>query len=90
MEFLYSAELTIPLVQIVLLLALSTLALLFGRTKLALLINYIFVLHWGYVVNRDLLVGSGLEKTGSFYMVYFGFGFVVVIFALIGFLSRRS
>jgi len=73
MEFLYSAELTIPLVQIVLLLALSTLALLFGRTKLALLINYIFALYWGYIVNRDLLVGSGAGEMGSFNMIYYNF-----------------
>lgn len=40
MEFIYETQLTIPLYQIGLLLLLSTLALIFGRVKLGLLIIY--------------------------------------------------
>ncbi|MBW1769650.1 MAG: hypothetical protein JRJ17_00525, partial [Deltaproteobacteria bacterium] len=52
MEFFMLAELTVPLFHIALLLALSTLALLLGRVKLALLVNYLFALYWGYIFNR--------------------------------------
>ncbi len=86
MDFFYSTELAIPIFQIVALLILSTLALLFGRAKLALLINYLFTMYLGYLVNRDNLLGSGLEGFNSYAAVYFGIGLIVVILAVIGFL----
>ena len=86
MEFFYTTELVIPLFQIAMLLILSTLALLFGRAKLALLINYIFTMYWGYLFNRDNLLGSGLEGLNYYTAVYFAIGLIVVILAVIGFL----
>ncbi|MBW2566672.1 MAG: hypothetical protein JRE24_07285 [Deltaproteobacteria bacterium] len=73
-----------------LLLALSTLALLLGRVKLALLVNYLFALYWGYIFNRELLVGSDLEKLDYFTALYFGLGAVIVVLALAGFLTHRE
>jgi hypothetical protein len=61
MEILSMTEISIPITQMILLLLLSTGALFFGKLKLALLINYLFTLYWGYVINRDFLVGSGFE-----------------------------
>jgi len=88
MEFFYSTELAVPISQITLLLVFSTLALLFGRTKLALIINYVFTLYWGYGFNREQLMGSGIEKIDYFTLFYFGFGLLIVILALIGFLTN--
>jgi hypothetical protein len=92
MELFYSMELSIPLVQMALLLILNTLSLLFGRIKLALLITYLFTLYWGYILNQKLLTGSVLENLNefSFFFMYFGFGVVVVIFSLIGFLVPKN
>jgi hypothetical protein len=42
MDVFYSAQLSVPVIQIVFLLLISTLALLYGRIKLALLINYVY------------------------------------------------
>ncbi|MBW1702967.1 MAG: hypothetical protein JRJ69_00590 [Deltaproteobacteria bacterium] len=86
MEFFYSTELAVPISQITLLLVFSTLALLFGRVKLALIINYVFTLYWGYGFNREQLMGSGIEKIDYFTLFYFGFGLLTVILALIGFM----
>ena len=44
MEILFMKEISIPVIQMVLLLLLSTGALFFGKLKLALLINYLFTL----------------------------------------------
>jgi len=88
MDFLNSTELAVPLSQIALLLIVVTVALLFGRIKLALLINYLFTLYWGYFINREYLLGSSLADIDAFTVLYFGFGIVVVVFALIGFLSH--
>jgi hypothetical protein len=83
MEFLSTAEIFIPVYQMILLLLVSTLTLLFGRTKLALIINYLFTLYWGFVFNRDLLLGHELEYC---YLLYWGFGTTIAILAATGFL----
>ncbi len=89
MEFFYSAELTIPLMQIILLLTLSTLALLFGRVKLALMTNYIFALYWGYFLNRDLLSDFSTNNGEHFMFIYFGLGIGLTVLALIGFFFSK-
>lgn len=89
LEFLYNTEITIPVIQIVLLLVLSTGALFFGKVKIALLVNYVFALYWGFFLNKDQI----LELIGdSQYLMwmYFGLGIVVAILALIGFLSHKA
>ena len=88
MEFLYSMHIPVPVHQIVLLLFLSTVALLFGKTKLALLTNYLFTLYWGYFLNRDMMLAA-LNRT-YFTAIYFGLGIFIVIVAMIGFLAHRE
>ena len=53
MEFIYSTEISIPLVQIIALLLISTLTLLFGKSKLALPGNYLFGRYWVYIFKWD-------------------------------------
>ena len=89
MDFFLSTELSIPVNQIVLLLILSTLALLFGRKRLALLINYVFTMYWGYFLSIDHFTGSGVKGVSSYAMLYFGIGFLVVILAIVGFLRQE-
>ena len=45
LDFLLDANITIPMVQLIMLMLMSTISLLFGKLKLALLINYVFTLH---------------------------------------------
>ncbi|MDI6797255.1 MAG: hypothetical protein QMD09_09930 [Desulfatibacillaceae bacterium] len=80
-------ELAVPLYQIGLLLFASTLALLFGRVRMALVVNYLFTLYWGYVLNREIFVGQGLEHLSAFTVAYFGFGVVIVLLAVLGFFA---
>lgn len=88
-EFLYMTEISIPVIQIVALLVLSTLALFFGRMKIALMVNYIFALYWGFFINRDLIMSMAAESK-QLVMIYFGLGIVVAILAAIGFLAHRK
>ncbi|MBI9073816.1 MAG: hypothetical protein JEZ02_00295 [Desulfatibacillum sp.] len=90
LEAIYATQLTIPLYQIGLLLLISTLALLFGRIKVALLNNYLFSLYWGYILNRDVLVGDNLENVSYFTVLYFGFGIIIAILALVGFMTHKD
>jgi hypothetical protein len=90
MEILFAKELTVPLYQAGLLLALSTLALFLGKLRIALIINYLYVLYWVYWLNREVILGKGTPALTSSSLVYFGFGIVVVILALIGLLNRPN
>lgn len=90
MDILYSTSLSIPLFQVVLLLSFSTLALLFGRLRLALLINYCFTLYWGYFLNLELFSENGVLNLNSFTVIYFAFGIAIVMFAMVGFMYYRN
>jgi len=90
MEVIYQTELTIPLLQVAMLLILVTFALLFGRVKLALLINYLFTFYWGYVFNGQRLLATQFQDMNRFVILYFAFGFAIAIFALIGFLAQSE
>ena len=88
LEMLYTEELSVPAFQIMLLVALSTVVLLFGRVRLALLIHYLFTLYWGYTFSRDTFFSESAGEPEAFTFFYFGFGLVIVIFAIIAFLRR--
>ena len=89
LELLTSTQLSVPLLQVAMLLVLSTVALLFGRIKLALLVNYCFTLYWGYFLNLDLFI----EKGGAFNMYTVGYlasGVVILLIALMSLLCHRD
>ena len=88
MEFFFTTELAVPLSQVVALLTLVTAGLLLGRTKLALLITYLFTLYWAYVLDANLF--NSLHKLNVFTASYLGFGLIVSALAAIGFLARRG
>ena len=90
MEMFINTDLTIPIDQIILLLLLSTLALLFGKVKVALIINYIFTLTWGYVFNRDKLLVSSSEFPEVFTILYFLFGIGIILIACFAFIFHRD
>lgn len=89
LEFM-TAELAVPVYQIGILLLASTLALLFGRLKLSLLINYLFTMYWGYILNRDAIFGNNIGGLEGFTAFYFGFGIVIALLASLGFLLSGS
>jgi hypothetical protein len=88
MEFFFTTELAVPLSQVVALLTLVTAGVLLGRTKLALLITYLFTLYWAYVLDADLF--NSLHKLNVVTVSYLGFGLIVMALAAIGFLGRRG
>ena len=88
MEALSSTSTTIPIMQIVLLILFSTLALLFGRQKLALLINYLFVFYWGFGVNSQNQAMLSPDISVWFTSSYIIFGCMFIVFCLIGLLNR--
>jgi hypothetical protein len=90
MEIFSMTEISIPVAQMVLLLLLSTGALFFGKLKLALLVNYLFTLYWGYGINRDFLVSSGYQHLNGFTILYVGFGLIIAVVALVSLISEPT
>ena len=88
MEALSSIKISIPIIQLVLLILFSTLALLFGRQKLALLINYLFVFYWGFGVNSQNQPILSPDISVWFTSSYIIFGCMFIVFCLIGLLNR--
>ena len=89
-DFLTETTLAIPMIQIILLMLFSTLSLLFGKIKLALLVNYIFILNWAYFLNRDLLMETAPTKFQYLTAGYFGFGILIVMIAVFSFMFQRD
>jgi hypothetical protein len=90
MGIFFNTELAVPLFQIIFLMLFSTVSLLFGKVRLALLINYVFTFYWAYVFNRDSLMGMGLNRFDHYTLIYFLFGLCIVIFAMVGFLFQKN
>ena len=88
MEVLNSTTTTIPMMQIVLLILFGTIAILFGRQKLALLINYLFVFYWGFGVNFENQAALSPNFSVWFPSAYLIFGSMFIVFCLIGLLNR--
>ena len=90
LDFLTETTLAIPMIQIILLMLFSTLTLLFGKLRLALLINYIFILNWAYILNQDLLLGIAPTKFQYISAVYLVFGIMIVLIAAFSFLFQKD
>lgn len=90
LEFITSLKFCAPFYQIVLLLGLSTLALIFGKPKISLLINYLFALYWAYVFDREYILEAGAKHAAYFPWLYFGFGFAIFVLALLGLLLKND
>ena len=87
MEFFNTMDVSVPIAQIAILLILSTISLLYGRAKLALLINYVFTVYWGYFLNKNFFENySNIPEIYSY--IYFGFGIGIIVLAMIGFLTQ--
>lgn len=90
-EFFTETTLAIPMFQIILLMLISTLSLLFGKIRLALLVNYIFILYWAYFFNRDLLLQMGGPDNFQYITVfYFLFGIIIILIAAFSFLFQKD
>jgi hypothetical protein len=68
----------------------STMSLLFGKVRLALLANFIFTFYWAYFFNRELLWGMGPEKFEYLTIIYFSIGLIILMVAIFGFLFQKQ
>jgi hypothetical protein len=90
LDHFLNISLEIPIIQLILLMLLSTISLLFGRLKLALIVNYLFTLHWAYIANRDKLMDMSSENFELYSIMYFIFGLGIVLTASFAFMFQES
>jgi len=85
LEVFRTTLITIPFFQLFMLIVVSTILLLLGSLKLALLANYVFTFYWGFSVNFG---NSSVFDVGTlpwFSFTYLGFGLMVVLLVLVSF-----
>ena len=90
LDYFLNISLTIPIIQLILLMLISTISLLFGRLKLALIVNYLFTLNWAYIANRDKLMDMSSENFELYSIMYFIFGLGIVLTASFAFMFQKS
>ena len=90
LDYFLNISLTIPIIQLILLMLISTISLLFGRLKLALIVNYLFTLNWAYIANRDKLMDISVENFELYSLMYFIFGLGIVLTASFAFMFQES
>jgi hypothetical protein len=85
MEALFNlgtVNLPIPAWQMALFIGLTSLAIIWRKTKCCLLTTYLFVFYWGYYqFSRDLLNVAYTDTTAE--SAYIGFGLFLFTFTLI-------
>lgn len=90
MDILLSTEITINLYQVSALLVLTTVAALYGMTRVALFINYGFVMYWGYVANIDKFYNSHFQAPTGYSNCFMIFGVVIVLLASFALLVKQD
>ncbi|HEX7534140.1 MAG TPA: hypothetical protein VF343_02710 [Syntrophales bacterium] len=90
MELLMSTQISVPLFNILALLSLTTLVLIFGYTRIALLLNYCFLIYWSYVSNVILFTEKGELQINRITLLYMAFGFAILLLATMGFIHNRE
>lgn len=83
-NFFSDKELSVPLGQVAILVIINSFCLLVGKHKLGLLISYVFVLFWGFILNKDYFVAI-LGGTSWGLAIYAISGFAMVIMFILGF-----
>lgn len=90
MESLISTHLSVPLSHILALLSLTTLVLIFGYTRMALLLNYGFIIYWSYLSNVIVFTDKGELQLNRTTLLYISFGFAILLLATIGLIQNRD
>jgi hypothetical protein len=83
METIMSTIVEIPMSHIAVVLMISTIALLFGRIKLALFINYCFIVYSGHLWDVSLFSDVSDTKLNSSAFVFMGFWIMTVLLAAV-------
>ncbi|HBH86757.1 MAG TPA: hypothetical protein DDY17_04030 [Syntrophaceae bacterium] len=89
METILSTEIAVSIAQVLTLISLTTFALVFGYPRLALVLNYCFLIYCCYFSN-SLLLNDGALKFDSATFPYLGIGLAILLLAMMGLVHSRE
>ncbi len=89
MNFSATMEFTIPVVQIIIFMFISTFCFLLRKYKLGLMVSFAFVFYWGFINSSSSFVDMMGSLTLGFFVYLFS-GFLIITLALVGFLLEKD
>jgi hypothetical protein len=89
MNILSTVNLGVPLYMVISFVTIISLCLLLGRIQLGLAISYLFVLYIGYFYNKTLLLKT-MEGSIIGTVIYVSLGIIIIILAVISFISSNK
>ena len=84
-----TVEIGVPLYMVISYVVIIALCLLLNRIQLGLAVSFIFVFYLGYFYNRKFFL-KAVEGSTVGLVIYTGLVFVIIILAIISFLSSRK
>ncbi len=88
-DILSAVEIGIPLYMVISYVAIISICLLLSRVQLGLTLSFLFVFYIGYFYNRTLLLKT-LEGSAGGILIYAILGIIIIILAIISFLSSSK
>ena len=85
-NILPTLEIGVPLYLVISYVAIISICILFLRLRLGLTVSFLFVFYIGYLYNRNILLDAIKGSTLGM-LVYTISGFIIIILAIISFLS---
>ena len=88
-EFLQTvrqAQVSIPTIELLLLLVLLTFSLVFKSTRTGLLVAYVFIYRWGWLFFKEMF----LDQHGSYLLGYLVFGAIILLLTVIAMLHPNE
>jgi hypothetical protein len=86
---LSAVEIKIPIYIVISYIALISICLLLRRIHLGLAVSFLFVFYIGYLYNRSFLIET-LKGSPLGIVIYAGLGLVIIVLAIISFLSSHK
>jgi len=86
---LSTISLDVPLYMVISFVAIISICLLLGRIQLGLAISYLFVFYIGYFYNKTLLLKT-IEGSITGTIIYVSLGLIIIILAVISFISSNK
>lgn len=90
MNVIMSAVTEIPMTHIVAVLLTSTVILIFGKLKLALLVNYFFIFYSGHLWDFAVFGNTGSSDVNTSNFAFAGFLIIIVFLAALSLMLHKE
>jgi hypothetical protein len=90
METIMSTVVEIPMNHIAIVLSISTLALIFGHIKLAVLINYCFIIYSGRLWDLNIFGDPAASNLNAPAIAFTGIWIIIVLLAAVSLAFHRD